>query len=108
MYSGIDDIHLAPAYDMVSTTVYIKNDIPALHLLGSKKWWNEKQLIQFGIQRCDLTKNEVNQCLNECYGSFNTVINDIKVRVSVERNIQKKDVLEKLLDRFTVYSNSYN
>ncbi len=47
LYNGIDDINLAPAYDIVSTTVYIKDDIPALYFLGSKKWWNKKFLLKF-------------------------------------------------------------
>lgn len=37
IYKNISDIKLAPAYDIVCTTLYIKNDIPALNLLGSKK-----------------------------------------------------------------------
>jgi len=37
LYENIDDIWLAPAYDVVCTTLYIQKDIPALHLLGSKK-----------------------------------------------------------------------
>jgi len=33
-------------------------NIPALHLLGAKKWWKEKHLLQFGIEFCDLSRKE--------------------------------------------------
>lgn len=48
IYDGIGDIRLAPAYNIVSTTVYIQNDILALNLMGSKKWWSQKHLEKFG------------------------------------------------------------
>ena len=37
VYEDIHNIKLAPTYDVVCTTMYIKNDVQALHLLGSKK-----------------------------------------------------------------------
>jgi len=49
IYNDINNIKLSPAYDVVCTTAYIKNDIPALNLLGSKKWWDKKYLLRFGI-----------------------------------------------------------
>jgi len=66
VYDDIENINLAPAYDVVSTTSYIKNDIPALHLLGAKKWWKEKHLLQFGIEFCDLSKKEAKNFYDEC------------------------------------------
>jgi len=81
VYDGIDDINLAPAYDVVSTTAYIKNDIPALHLLGAKKWWKEKHLLQFGIEFCDLSKKEAKDFYDECIEA-------------------KNDTLEKLSEQF--------
>ncbi|CAN8139048.1 serine/threonine-protein kinase HipA [uncultured Thiomicrorhabdus sp.] len=42
VYSSATDIRLAPIYDVVSTTAYIKEDIQALTLLGSKRWRGEK------------------------------------------------------------------
>jgi serine/threonine-protein kinase HipA len=69
IYSDLDTIKLAPAYDIVCTTVYIKNDIPALHLLGSKKWWSKKYLLKFGIESCDLTSKEAEKYYIECQNS---------------------------------------
>ena len=35
LYRDINEIKLAPAYDVVTTTLYIQKDIPVLHLFGS-------------------------------------------------------------------------
>lgn len=96
IYDGIDNIKLAPAYDVVSTTVYIKDDIPALLLLGSKKWWDKKYLIRFGIQTCDLTKKEIETAIIECENSISYTIKDIEKRLEFEENEDKIEVLEKL------------
>lgn len=100
LYSGIDNIQLAPAYDVVSTTVYIENDIPALHLLGSKKWWGKKFLLKFGIQSCDLTQKEAEQYYVECIESLNSITEKIEKRLSMEKDVDKKNILNKLLNNF--------
>lgn len=38
LYQSVEEINLAPIYDVVSTTAYIPKDIQALTLLGSKRW----------------------------------------------------------------------
>lgn len=98
LYDGIGNIKLAPAYDVVSTVVYIKNDIPALLLLGSKKWWDKKYLEKFGIQTCTLTKKEIEIAIFECENAVKTVKNDILQRVEIEQNLDKKEILEKLIN----------
>lgn len=45
--SPFGPVTLAPVYDLVSTTPYIRNDVPALTLEGSKKWWPKKALERF-------------------------------------------------------------
>lgn len=97
IYDGIDNIKLAPAYDVVSTTVYIKNDIPALLLLGSKKWWDKKYIEKFGIQTCDLTKKEIENAVFECENAINKVKNEILQRLEIEKNEDKIEVLEKII-----------
>ena len=96
IYEGINNIKLAPAYDVVSTTVYIKNDIPALLLLGSKKWWDKKYLEKFGIT-CDLTKKEIENAIAECEKAVNIIKNEIIMRLQIEQNEDKKEILEKLV-----------
>ena len=92
IYDGIDNIKLAPAYDVVSTTVYIKNDIPALLLLGSKKWWDKKFIEKFGIQTCDLTKKEIENAIAECEKAVNIIKNEIIMRLQIEQNEDKKEI----------------
>lgn len=97
IYSNISNIKLAPAYDIVSTTAYIKNDIPALHLLGSKKWWNKKYLLRFGIESCDLSKNEVNKLYDECIEAVLKVKDELENRIEKESNDDKLIILNHIL-----------
>lgn len=101
IYNGIDDIDLAPAYDVVSTTVYIKNDIPALLLLGSKKWWDEKYLLNFGIQACELTQKDAKKLYDLCKRAISKIAKEIENRLLTEINEDKKEVLEKLYIEFS-------
>ena len=96
IYSDIDNISLAPAYDVISTTVYIKNDVPALHLLGSKKWWERKFLLRFGIESCLLSNKEANGYYDECLSAMQKVAHEIEPRISSEKNGDKRELLEKL------------
>jgi len=52
------DLHgpvtLAPAYDQVTTTVYLQHDVPALTLSGTKKWWSRQMLTHFAVTRLAL------------------------------------------------------
>lgn len=50
---------LAPTYDIVSTTPYLKRDVPALTLAGRKVWWPLSYLKNFARQSCGLTTAEV-------------------------------------------------
>lgn len=74
LYDNIKNITLAPAYDIVTTTAYIKNDIPALFLMGSKKWWGKEYLLRFGEEVCDLTKKEVNDVYECCIKAKNEIL----------------------------------
>jgi len=47
-------VTLAPVYDIVTTTAYLQNDVPALHLAGTKKWWPRKILERFALQALSL------------------------------------------------------
>ena len=52
--SPLDNVTLAPVYDVVTTTVYIKNDVPALTMAGTKKWWTRKMLERFAVVHLSL------------------------------------------------------
>jgi serine/threonine-protein kinase HipA len=58
-------VKLAPAYDIVTTTLYNKADILALTLAGSKRWPTKKILTDFGRQHCNLGANQVTRLFEE-------------------------------------------
>ncbi|GAB6045259.1 hypothetical protein JCM11957_08570 [Caminibacter profundus] len=60
----LSEIHLSPAYDVVTTTAYIFKDKPALTLFGRKKWYYE-ELIEFGRKYCflDKAKDLYDECI---------------------------------------------
>jgi len=57
---------LAPIYDVITTTIYIKKDIPALRLGDGKLWWKEKTYKTFAKQSCSLSNKEYETILDEC------------------------------------------
>ncbi|MDR7283803.1 serine/threonine-protein kinase HipA [Pseudomonas corrugata] len=65
-HCGMDaQISLAPAYDIVTTSVYIKSDSMALLLGGSKAWPKHKVLMRFGRSACNLTEGRCNELLQQ-------------------------------------------
>jgi len=57
LYDSVEGAaHLAPVYDLVTTTVYIPHDRMALTMNGSTEWPSAKDLIRFGEQRSIGTK----------------------------------------------------
>ena len=50
----VGPVTMAPAYDLVTTTAYLRNDVPALTLEGSRKWWPRQTLVRFAITRLAL------------------------------------------------------
>jgi len=57
-------VTLATVYDIVSTTVYRQNDIPALHLAGTKKWWPREALEWFTLQALSLAQRQSVQIID--------------------------------------------
>lgn len=98
---SVDTVRLAPAYDVVSTTCYIKHDIAALTLMGSKKWWGRKHLVEFGINACELTLRQAEKHYDECLAALNQTALMIQERLDQELHDDKKQVLSHLLTRMT-------
>ena len=83
------DSYLAPIYDVITTTIYLKNDIPALRLSDGKLWWKEKTYKTFAKQSCGLSNSEYNLILDECKQAVIKVkeeINIFKQKHSEEKN----------------------
>lgn len=57
---------IAPVYDVVTTTAYIRNDVPALSIEGSKKWWPRKVLERFATNCLSLTAGGINEAFERC------------------------------------------
>jgi serine/threonine-protein kinase HipA len=60
------DAKIAPIYDVVCTTVYIREDLPALDMSGGKVWWKKKTYLGFGRQTCKLTSAEIEKIFDDC------------------------------------------
>lgn len=96
IYEDGEHIRLAPAYDVVSTTAYVHNDIAALTLLGSKKWWDRKFLIRFGVESCELSARVANQLYDECVKALSDVHELVEARLAKESVMEKRGILEHL------------
>jgi len=57
-------ITLAPVYDVVTTTAYIRKDVPALSLAGAKKWWPRKVLEQFAVTHLSMPVRAISGVFN--------------------------------------------
>lgn len=71
------DIWLAPAYDLVTTTVYRSNDILGLLLGGSKAWPKRQLLAQFGRSSCNLTEARCNELLARVHGGMSRALQEL-------------------------------
>jgi serine/threonine-protein kinase HipA len=70
-------IRLAPAYDIITTSVYIKNDSMALLLGGSKAWPKHKMLVRFGRTACNLTEARCNELLQQVTNGMQVAMGEI-------------------------------
>ena len=52
--SPLDPVTLAPVYDIVTTTAYLRKDVPALSLAGTKEWWPRTVLERFALSHLSL------------------------------------------------------
>lgn len=57
------NVYMAPVYDVVTTTAYIKSDVPALTLDGTKKWWPRKTIERFAINHLSMSKSYVDETI---------------------------------------------
>jgi len=90
------DAYLAPIYDVITTTVYIKKDIPALRMSDGKLWWKEKTYKNFAKQSCGLSNREYSDILQECKEAIIATKKEILAFES--DNIEVKSFLQMLHD----------
>ena len=89
-----NDAFMAPIYDVITTTVYIKNDIPALKLGDAKLWWKEKSYKSFATLSCNLSNKEYNETLSACYKAIKKTKQEIQEYTKAHLHV--RDFLEKL------------
>jgi serine/threonine-protein kinase HipA len=65
-----EDARLAPIYDVITTTLYIKSDIPALRLSDAKLWWKEKTYRSFAKLSCGLSSREYAEVIETCQNAI--------------------------------------
>jgi len=96
VYNNTSSVRLAPAYDVVSTTAYIKNDMAALTLLGSKKWWDHTGLIRFGMESCEMSRKQAEESYQQCMSALHQTHQRLQLRLQNEMVEEKRSVLEHL------------
>lgn len=82
-------IWLSPSYDIVSSVVYIFKDKPALNMFGKKVWYSKKELIEFGVKSCLLSKSEATRYYNECFEAKEQIKLDIKSYITTNPSFNK-------------------
>ena len=85
--NDFDNSYLAPMYDVITTTIYIKNDIPALRLSDGKLWWKEKTYKNFAKQSCGLSNKEYDTILDNCKNAIVQTKQEIQEYKSDDKNV---------------------
>ncbi|WP_321779175.1 type II toxin-antitoxin system HipA family toxin [Sulfurimonas sp.] len=81
------DATLAPIYDVITTTIYIKKDIPALKLSDAKLWFKEKTYRKFAFGSCGLSKNDYENILRECENAIKKTKKEIDDYKSKDKKV---------------------
>lgn len=92
-------ISLAPAYDIVTTSVYIKSDSMALLLGGSKAWPKYKMLMRFGRSACNLTEGRCNELLQQVAHGMDVAMGEMTDYIKAHRAFA--EVGEAMLEQWT-------
>jgi len=58
-------VAIAPVYDIITTTAYLMNDVPALSIDGCKKWWPRKMLEKYARDLLFLTNKEIREIIEQ-------------------------------------------
>ncbi|MGL6246111.1 type II toxin-antitoxin system HipA family toxin [Pseudomonas sp.] len=91
-------IDLAPAYDIVTTSVYIKSDSMALLLGGSKAWPKYKMLMRFGRSACNLTEGRCNELLQQVAHGMDVAMSEVTHYIRANRSFA--EVGEAMMDQW--------
>ena len=79
------NISFSPAYDIVTTTAYIRKDKPALMMFGKKVWWGKEELVRFGVEHCYFSKSEALQQYDICKQALVESIKELKQVINQDK-----------------------
>ena len=71
------EAHLAPVYDVVTTTVYLPKDQMALSLNGANRWPTAKELIRFAEGKSLATRQQLRRIFEQIQDAMSEVASDI-------------------------------
>jgi serine/threonine-protein kinase HipA len=91
-------VRMAPAYDLVCTTLYLSRDSMALTLEGSKAFPQLKELTAFGIRHCDVPGAKVKRLLQRVTEGVKQAAGD--VRAYIKQHPDFSSAGERLIGRF--------
>ncbi len=92
------DAKLAPIYDVITTTVYIKKDIPALNLGNAKLWFKERTYKNFAKASCNLSNKEYEEILSTCKNAI--ILTKKEIDLYKKQNEKVSEFLDKLQDNW--------
>jgi len=84
-----EDARLAPIYDVITTTVYLKNDIPALKLSDGRLWFKEKTYKNFAKASCGLSNKEYQTIVEKCIEAVQTTREEIDIFTLKNKSTEK-------------------
>jgi len=98
VYTSIDDVRLAPVYDIVTVTAYpeYRADIPGLPLAGKRTWASGKLLAQYGGARLNLSSADMAACMGQVTQAIRKVVP--LVSEYADRYPEFREIAKRMLD----------
>ena len=82
-------VKLSPAYDLVSTTPYYREDILALTLYGTKRWPQTKVLLDFARMHCDITVSHAKELITEVVNGVLIAIKELSYYIDENKSFKE-------------------
>ncbi|RLA82906.1 MAG: hypothetical protein DRG78_05845, partial [Epsilonproteobacteria bacterium] len=82
------DATMAPIFDVVCTTVYIKEDIPALKMSDGKLWFKEKTYRGFAKNTCGMKMSEIDETIQRCKDAVVKTFKALDTYVKENREVE--------------------
>lgn len=89
-------VRLSPVFDVITSTAYLKEDVPALLMDGSKRWPDNKRLEKFARVRCDLSAAEAQGIIQEVADGVATTMKELSSEETLARDPSAQDMLERM------------